>query len=135
MADVAVSDDDVLRRAIHAQSVGIAARFETDAVVIAVNIAAADQDIACRINIYAVGTRCLHGSVRRAHRQMADLDAVAIGQLEVPKGGVFEKEVTHYDVLATDEVDQPGPANFEMRVHVILLLLARLPIFAPPTLA
>ena len=48
---------------------------------------------------------------------------------------LFEEEIANENLLTTDDVDKSRARNFEVRIGVVLLALACVPIFAPPTLA
>ena len=81
MSYPAVSDHDVLDGPVHAQPVCIAAGFQADCVIVALDVAARNQHVARRINVYAVRTGRLHRFAVRPNLQAANLDAVAVSQL------------------------------------------------------
>src|SRR5262249_4955806 len=95
VAHLAVADDHVLHRRVHAPPIVVAAGLEGDAVVARVERAALDEHVAARLRVAAVVVRTVAPDA-----DAADDDVRAQHRMDLPHRRVDDRHALDHDVAA-----------------------------------
>ena len=116
MDDLAVADDDVLRRTIQAPGVAVAAGLDDDAVVALVEAAVLNEHVARHFDVDAVVVVAVGVDVKPAHD-----DVLAVVEMDRP-----ERRIAHFEILEPDIFAAVDLQKMRARVGVGLLIDAAL---------
>ncbi|HTD95824.1 MAG TPA: hypothetical protein VK627_02815, partial [Edaphobacter sp.] len=135
VADDGVADDDVLGGAVDAESVGVAAGFEAEGVVVDLDVGVGDEDFAGGVDVDAVGGGAAAALVV-ADGDAVDGDVVGVENLDGPEAGALEEdaaaEVDVGGVLQEDEAGSAGVVVGGPAEAARLVGLAEVPVGLPP---
>ena len=107
-AEVGVLDKDVFGGTVDAQSIGVFAGLDGEAIVIGVDVDAIDMHMLGGVDVHAVGAG---GGVVAADGDAFDLNILAVEDEEAPYGLVLQGDAGDEHVLGVLDGDQAGTAS------------------------
>ena len=135
VADDAVAQDYVFGGAVDSESVGVAAGFEAEGVVVDVDVGVLDEDVAGGVDVDAVGGGAFAAFVV-ADGDAVEGDVVGVEDLDGPEAGTLEDDAAaEMDVGGVLEEDEAGAAGVVVGCPTEafgFVLRAEVPVGLPP---
>ncbi len=121
------------------KTIGVPARLERDAVIIHINRAIPDVDIAAGIDVDTIGTGCLHLPVNRrvVNIYTRNINPVAVENMHSPEPGIFQADILNARYRHAVEKYESGARYmpvYDIGMHGTRQGIPFLPVIFPPVI-